>query len=366
MVVKIKEELTILLGKCKTSLKELEEEVPPEVAPEEIKALAEKGKIIPIPTISPAIIPEEEEETINIVKDLKTILAQTNSAIKRTNNTLSGISSAIQAQARYSYESKEVGLKALDCLNKIKESAEADRKERTETFEFVYPIGGGVQAIPAGTTVINIENGEVFLADNTQDKLDNSLNWVGQEWARSLFIDAKKPFTVKLDDKIEHTVGPDDFFLRVGTRCKTVSIEVTESTSIKFWASTSPYATLAEARNMEISGIDRWNYTSFDVTPISPGYGVEIDLKDIPVNLRVKVERISITCPKSCIQPIYICVRRQNLNDFWRLHLYDREGTFIYNNLTLIEGEELLMRYFNRTGEDIKFNIEVLGVEETV
>ena len=243
MAVKTEGELLKLIGKCKTSLKDLEKENPAEPKKDSGLAEAEGREITP------------EEESINIVKELKDLLEGTHSAIERTNKSISDISSAIEAQARLSLVSKEAELKVLDRLSKIKDIAEEDRIERSESYEFVYPVGGGERLIPAGTTIIDIENGEVYLPSGTREKLDNSLKWVEKEWARSLFIDTNKAFTVKLDDKVEHTVGRDDSFFRAGTRCKTVSIEVDESTQLKFWASTNPTATFKEVKKIEIANV---------------------------------------------------------------------------------------------------------------
>ena len=366
-MVKIEEEISLLIGKCKTSLKDLENEEPSAkrlITPEKERGLGEEEEgEIPAPLPAPTPIPEEEEAT-NIIKELKKVLESTHSAIERTNRNLSGISSAIEAQARYAYESKEAGLKSLNILNKIKEITEANRAERTESFEFVYPIGGKVQSIPAGITVIDIENGEVILADGSRGKLDNSLNWVGQEYARSLFIDAKKEFTVKLDDKIEHTVAADDFFFRAGTRCKTVSIEVTEQTSIKFWASTNPNTTLEEARIGPITGLDSWYFLSADT--ITAGMYVQISIYDVPTNKRLKIDSISINCSKSCIQLLEFCISTQDTTDFWRQHLYDMQGDLSFKNLILTAGKTLKVRFHNGAGETLYFKLELLGITETV
>lgn len=362
MTTKKEEDMTKLLGECKTSLKKLEKENPPELITSKKNISLAEDKEGEKPAPAPAPIPEEE--AFNTIKELKKVLESTYCAIERTNKTLESANRATEAQARYAFESKETGKKTLHDLDKIKEIAEADRKERTEIFEFVYPIGGGEQAIPAGTTVIDIENGEVILADGTRDKLDNSLNWVGQEYARSLFIDAKKAFTVKLDDKVEHTVGPDDFFFRTGTQCKTVSIVVSESTSIKFWGSTNPNATLEEARRTEITGIDKWYYLSYD--EVLGGMYVMVSIYSVPENYRLKVESITITCSKSCIQLLEFCISTPSGTDFWRTRRYDTNDVYRLDNVILTAGQTLKVRYTNLSGEVLKFHVEILGLMEKV
>ena len=293
------------------------------------------------------IVPKEEPAIIEIPKTV-----------------LERINSGIETQAAYFSSYEETAKAQLEAFNTIKEIAEEDRAIRENYSEITYPAGGGEVLIPAGETVLDIWTGDVYLGDGTSGILSDSLSRLGQLYARSIYVDTKKSFSVQLDGKAKHTVAADDFFARKGIQCQRVSIEVTEATSLKFWASTNPDAALEETRRAVITGEDTWYYRTYD--NISTGMYTQVAIYNVPTNKRLKVETISITCAKSCIQILELCVSTSGATDYWRRRQYDVQGTFNFTNVILNAGETLKIRYHNLAGETLLFNLELLGMLGTV
>ena len=293
------------------------------------------------------IVPKEEPAIIEIPKTV-----------------LERINSGIETQAAYFSSYEETAKAQLEAFNTIKEIAEEDRAIRENYSEITYPAGGGEVLIPAGETVLDLWTGDVYLGDGTTGILSDSLSRLGQLYARSIYVDTKKSFSVQLDGKAKHSVAADDFFARKGIQCQRVFINVDEATSVKFWASTNPDATLAESRLGAITGLDSWSLLAAD-TISANGY-VQVSIYSVPANKRLRLDTISITCSKSCMQLLEFCISASGATDYWRRRRYDTQGVFWFDNLVLTANKILKVRYYNKAGESLDFNIELLGILETV
>ena len=293
------------------------------------------------------VVPAEEPEVLEIRKGV----------LERINDTL-----ALQADCFHAFEG--IAKEQLESFNTIKEIAEEEKAIKENYSEITYPAGGGEVLIPAGETVLDLWTGDVYLGDGTSGILSDSLYRLGQLYARSIFIDTKKRFSVQLDGKSKHTVAADDFFARKGIQCQRVSIEVTEATSLKFWASTNPDATLEETRRTVITGEEVWGwFTTFYVAESSY---ISLSVYNVPANKRLMIDTISMTCPKSCIQLLEFCVSTPGKEDYWRRREYDIQGLFEFDHLVLTAHQTLTVRCYNYAGETLMFSVELLGVSETV
>lgn len=299
---------------------------------------------------------EPKEEVIIVPAEEKPIIEVPKTVLERIN-------SGIDVQAAYFSSYEEIAKAQLEAFETLKNIAEEDRAQRENIYEIVYPAGGGEILIPAGETVLDLWTGDVYLGDGTEGILSDSLMRLGQLYMRSIYVDTKKPFSVELDGKGKHSVGADDFFARKGIQCRRVLIDVDEPTSLKFWSSTNPDASLNEARKTVTTGEDTWKYLSTDTVPAN-GW-VRVTIHNIATNKRLRLESIAITCSKSCIQVLDVSITKAGV-DAWRRYRYDMQGLFNFYNIILTANDELKVYYDNRSGESLYFDIEVLGIQETV
>lgn len=156
-----------------------------------------------------------------------------------------------------------------------------DSLKESPTFEITYPPEGGEKTITE-TLEINVWTGDAY-ADGTEEHLSNSLKSVGIQYAQSVVIDADKPIVVQLDDGGKRTVDADKIYAKSHTKFQRVLIEVSGSTKIKFWASTSPDATLeyTKARSVLILKDSKFNTsvtadTNIFSSELSPSYSVTL------------------------------------------------------------------------------------------
>lgn len=136
---------------------------------------------------------------------------------------------------------EEVEEEAEDILADIRSLLQKERKEKDEVYEILYPAQGGTKTITEGTTEINLFTGEVFLANDTEEKVSQSLRSCGVEYARSLFIETTTQIVLQLDDGGKHTVEKLETILWNHLKpFQRISITAAESTNIKVVASTDP------------------------------------------------------------------------------------------------------------------------------
>lgn len=179
---------------------------------------------------------------------------------------------------------KEVEEKtAEELLQDIHSLLAKDREEGDNVFYFTFPPSGGTKTITKGTTELDVYTGEVFLANDAEEKLSNSLRSCGKQYARSVVITADKPFDVQLDDGGKRTIDVDKIYVDTHQKFQHVSIEVEESTKIKFWASTSPDATLeiAKTRGVLILKDSKFNTsvtadTNIFSSDLEPSYSITL------------------------------------------------------------------------------------------
>ena len=309
--------------------------------------------------------PTEPEEVI-VPAEEKPIIEVPKTVLERINN-------GIEAQTTHFQAYENIAKAQLEALKTIKEITEEDKAQRENIYEIVYPAGGGEVLIPAGETVLDLWTGDVYLGDGTTAMLSDSLSRLGQLYVRSIYVDTKKAFSVQLDGNAKHSVGADDFFARKGVQCRRVFIDVDEATSIKFWASTNPDASLEESRSTVITGEQTWKYLSWDsissYSDPDPGVGTKwvlVNIFDVPDNKRLRLESISITCSKSCIQLLELSLTSPGEEDAWRRFRYDMQGYFTFDNFVLTANKTLKLRWHNRSDETLNFYIELLGIQETV
>jgi hypothetical protein len=221
-------------------------------------------------------------------------------------------------------------------------------------------------------TVLDLWTGDVTLGDGTEDHLSDSLMAVGQLYARSIYVDCNKKFSVQLDGKSKHTIAADDFFSRKGIQCQRVFIDVDEATKLKFWASTNPDATIEEMRNVVVTGVEtplasRQAYWYYRVsTTLLAGTLGTLTISEISANTRFMLNSLIISCQKSCIQVLEFTIVVPNKTVHWRERRYDSQGEFKFENTILNAGEQLKMRFYNDTNESLTFFLEVLGLVETI
>ena len=224
-------------------------------------------------------VPTEPKEII-VPKEEPAIIEVPKSVLER-------ISSGIETQAAYFSSYEEIAKKQLEAFNTIKEATEEEKAIREDYSEFVYPPSGGTMRIPIGTTVLDLWTGDVYLGDGKEGKLSGSLMSVGQLYARSVYIDTNKAFTVQLDGKTPHSISGSGFFSRKGIQCRKVSVDVEEAALLKFIASTNPDAAFAETSIQgPVSDRDRnTNIVGQDLAQVIQrpkyGHGMDVEYSDI-------------------------------------------------------------------------------------
>ena len=192
--------------------------------------------------------PRAEKKEVE-VKPKEVVVPKEEPAIIEVPRTiLERINSGIEAQAAYFRSYEEIAKKQLEAFDKIKEVTEEEKAIREDYSEIVYPPSGGTVRIPVGTTILDLWTGDAYLGDGAEGKLSDSLMSAGQLYARSIYIDTNKAFTVQLDGKTPHSIGDSGFFSRQGIQCRRVEVAVTEPALLKFVCSTNPDASFAEMR----------------------------------------------------------------------------------------------------------------------
>ena len=221
--------------------------------------------------------------------------------------------------------------------------------------------------IPVGTTILDLWTGDVYLGDATEGKLSDSLISVGQLYARSIYIDTNKAFTVQLDGKTPHSISDSGFFSRKGVQCRRVSVEVEEAALLKFIASTNPDASFSETANIIAVGVAtplytkqlRWlNRFSYMV---APRIILKITIEYISDNSRLRVDTVGVNCNKSCIQKFKVCIGEGEA--CWE-RLYDMQGILEMKDIVVKTGENIYVHCYNYTNEHLWFVGNVEGLEE--
>lgn len=300
------------------------------------------------------VVPAEEPEIIEVPRSI-----------------LERISSILETQTTDFHRMARVAEEQLSISQTIRDIAETNKEIHTNISEITYPAAGDTATIPKGTTVLDLWTGDVYLGDGTEAKLTDSLVSLKQSYARSIHVDANRKFSVELDDKAEHTVAADDFYSRRGVECRRISITVGETSNLKFWASTNPDASIDETRNVVVTGVElplssrqeRWHYWGAYPLPAS-SYGT-ISIYNVPMNKRVRLDSINITCPKSSIQTLQLSIAEPG-SEFYRDRRYDMQGDFALKDAMMHAGEYLKIRIWNDTNEAQTFYLEMAGLEETI
>ena len=295
------------------------------------------------------VVPKEEPKIIEVPRSV-----------------LERINSGIEAQAEYFSSYEEIAKEQLEAFNTIKEVTEEEKAIREDYSEFVYPPSGGTMRIPIGTTVLDLWTGDVYLGDGKEGKLSDSLMGVGQLYARSIYIDTNKAFTVQLDGKTPHSISDSGFFSRKGVQCRKVSVEVTESALLKFIASTNPDASFSETANVIAVGVAtplytkqiRWHLSwSTTIAPYSSKSSVVTYSGE---NVRLKLDKVGVSVNKSCIMihDFYIgdtlCVSRR----------FDIQDEFEIGNVVLELGEVTKQKISNLSNETLNLDGYLSGLEE--
>ena len=302
------------------------------------------------------------------LKDEPEIIETPKSVLERINSTL-------ETQANNFNTFKEIAADQLGIFQTLRDIAEEDKAIHTNIAEIAYPANGGTATIPTGTTVLDLWTGDVYLGDGTEAKLSDSLVSLGQLYIRSLHIDANKAFTVKIDDKAEHSVVADDFFTRRGIECQRISIKVTEDTAINFWGSTNPDASIDETRNVVVTGVEtplasrqeRYSYRTTVSSLTENSYG-ELTWTIMPAGQRMFIGEIAISCNASLIQWLRWSLEVPG-SEFWRTLTYDLSGEKrfgTYAQCIVDPGEQLKIRIYNKAGEALDFYLSIQGLIEAI
>ena len=301
------------------------------------------------------VVPAEEEE---IIKIPKTVLER--------------INSGIETQARYFSSYEEIAKKQLEAFNTIKEVTEEAKAIREDFSEIVYPAGGSTVRIPIGTTILDLWTGDVYLGDGTEGKLSDSLTAVGQLYARSIYIDTNKAFTVQLDGKTPHSISDSGFFSRKGIQCRKVSVEVEETALLKLIASTNPDAEFKETSNIIATGVATPLYTkqlrwleAWERT-IAAETALIVTYEYISTNSRRRVDAVSVSCSKSCIQRFHFTISAGVAGTYSWDRNFDMQGDLHLRDIVAKEGEVMTLKAYNYTNEPLAFAATIEGMEESL
>jgi hypothetical protein len=307
-------------------------------------------------------------EKVVPLKDEPEIIEVPRSVLERINTVL-------EEQTAQVGDYTQIAKEQLDVSTTLKDIAEEDKAIHTNIAEITYPANGGTATIPIGTTIIDLWTGDVYLGDGTEEKLSDSLVSLGQLYVRSLHLDGNKAFTVKIDDKAEHSVAADDFFTRRGIECQRISITVVEATAISFWASTNPDASIDETRNVVVTGVEtplssrqeRYSYRTNIAGLAENSYG-ELEWSIMPAGERLFIGEIAISCNASLIQWLRWSLEVPG-SEFWRTLTYDLSGEKrfgTYAQCIVDPGEQLKIRIYNRAGEALDFYLAIQGLIESI
>jgi len=137
-------------------------------------------------------------------------------------------------------------------LPPLYESRDILREQRNllnEDFELLYPADGSVATVTAGTLIFDLLTGDVTWPDGSTKKMSDSLQRVGKAYARSIYIESNKLFTVQFDDGGKRTIEAEDFLME-SKACRRVTVELGSTSQIQFLASTNPNFTYQKMKPM--------------------------------------------------------------------------------------------------------------------
>jgi hypothetical protein len=288
-------------------------------------------------------------------------------------SVLERINSMLETQTSSFDNYQQIAQQQLDIFQTLRDIAEEEKAIHTNIAEITYPANGGTATIPTGTTIIDLWTGDVYKGDGAEAKLSDSLVSLGQLYVRSLHLDANKTFTVKIDDKAEHTVAADDFFTRRGIECQRISIKVTEDTAINFWGSTNPDASIDETRNVVVTGVEtplssrqnRYTYRT-TISDLSANSYIELSWTVMGAAKRMFIGEIAISCNASLIQWLQWSLEVPG-SEFWRTLTYDLSGEKRFDGYAqciVDPGEQLKIRVYNLAGEVLDFYLSIQGLIE--
>lgn len=103
-----------------------------------------------------------------------------------------------------------------------------------------FPTDGGWQSVGSGETTIDLVDGTVYLPDGTTESTSTSLGAAGFGYAKSILVEATKTIKIGLDTGGKFTIKEGEFIPIVNQQFKRAYITTTETTSVRFWASTNP------------------------------------------------------------------------------------------------------------------------------
>lgn len=322
------------------------------------KTVKSEEKTTPIKAIEKVVPLKEEPEIIEVPRSV-----------------LERINTGLEAQTAQVDDYTQIAKEQLDIFATLRDIAEEEKAIHTNIAEITYPANGGTATIPAGNTIIDLWTGDVYQGDGTEAKLSDSLVSLGQLYIRSLHLDSNKAFTVKIDDKAEHSVAADDFFTRRGIECQRISIKVTEATAISFWASTNPDASIDETRNVVVTGVEtplssrqeRYSYKA-TISSLGADTSGELSWTIMPAGQRMFIGEIAISCNASLIQWLQWSLETPG-SEFWRTLTYDLSGEKrfdAYAQCIVDPGEQLKIRVYNKAGEALNFYLSIQGLIEAI
>ena len=322
------------------------------------KIVKSEDKATPIKAKEKAVPLKDEPEIIEVPR----------SVLERINRTL-------ETQTTGFDDYRQIAQQQLDISTTLKDIAEEEKAIHTNIAEITYPANGGTATIPTGTTIIDLWTGDVYQGDGSEAKLSDSLVSLGQLYVRSLHLDGNKAFTVKIDDKAEHSVAADDFFTRRGIECQRISIKVEEATAISFWASTNPDASIDETRNVVVTGVEtplssrqeRYSYRT-TISGLDANTSGILTWTIMPAGQRMFIGEIAISCNASLIQWLQWSLEVPG-SEFWRTLTYDLSGEKrfdAYAQCIVDPGEQLKIKIYNKAGEALNFYLSIQGLIEAI
>ena len=199
---------------------------------------------------------KKEPEIVSVPTEEPAVIEIPKPVLERINETLVTQKKQIEAYTAVAEQQLRTTEKQSNTLEQLRDVTATDVKERTTVYELTYPSGAATKSIPTGTTEIDFWTGDVFLGDGSTDRLSDSLERLGAEYIRSLYVQVSKAYSVEIDGKADHSMSANDPFTVQGISCRTISVTVTEAATLKLWSSTNSNAKLESSESLVVAQAD--------------------------------------------------------------------------------------------------------------
>ena len=130
----------------------------------------------------------------------------------------------------------------LNTINVLERILSNDISGTTKyAFEIIFPGTGDVYTLPAGTTLLDFDGGEVILSDGNVIPMSSSLSMHGIEYIRSLYVETSKHVTLSVSETgTVREISGGDYDSITYVNIKNAKIISVEDTNVKIIASNDP------------------------------------------------------------------------------------------------------------------------------